>query len=172
MPVIVDGETIGSLCVLDVKPKIFSETEVEIIHTLAKALSLEQKRYFVEKNLKKASHEAQMANQAKSQFLASMSHELRTPLNAIIGYSEMLSEDATDMGFDSATEDLEKIMASGRHLLSLINDVLDLSKIEAGKMGIFVETFPLTPLLDEVAATVVPLVAKKQQRTGPENRDR
>ncbi len=110
--------------------------------------------------LEEARELAVAASSAKSQFLASMSHELRTPLNAIIGYSEMLSEDATDMGFDSATEDLEKIMASGRHLLSLINDVLDLSKIEAGKMEIFVETFPLTPLLDEVAATVVPLVAK------------
>lgn len=110
--------------------------------------------------LEEAREHAVAASSAKSQFLASMSHELRTPLNAIIGYSEMLSEDAVEMGFGSATEDLEKIMASGRHLLSLINDVLDLSKIEAGKMEIFVETFQLAPLLEEVAATVVPLVAK------------
>jgi len=81
-------------------------------------------------------------------------------LNAIIGYSEMLSEDAADMGFETAIEDLEKIMASGRHLLSLINDVLDLSKIEAGKMEIYVETFDLKPLLDEVTSTIEPLIAK------------
>ncbi|NJN05632.1 MAG: PAS domain-containing protein [Rhodobacteraceae bacterium] len=86
--------------------------------------------------LEEARQQAVSASSAKSQFLASMSHELRTPLNAIIGYSEMLSEDAQDLGFDTAIADLEKIMASGRHLLSLINDVLDLSKIEAGKMEI------------------------------------
>ena len=110
--------------------------------------------------LELARKEAEAASSAKSQFLASMSHELRTPLNAIIGYSEMLSEDAEDMGFDSAREDLEKIMSSGRNLLSLINDVLDLSKIEAGKMELYTETFALKPLLEEVVATVVPLVAK------------
>jgi signal transduction histidine kinase/CheY-like chemotaxis protein len=110
--------------------------------------------------LEEARRQAVLASSAKSQFLASMSHELRTPLNAIIGYSEMLSEDAHDMGFDTATEDLEKIMASGRHLLSLINDVLDLSKIEAGKMEVFVESFPLRPLLEEVTSTVAPLVSK------------
>ncbi|WP_295315189.1 response regulator [Roseobacter sp.] len=110
--------------------------------------------------LEDANDQALAASSAKSQFLASMSHELRTPLNAIIGYSEMLSEDAQDMGFDTATEDLEKIMASGRHLLSLINDVLDLSKIEAGKMEVYVESFDLGPLLDEVVATVAPLVSK------------
>ena len=110
--------------------------------------------------LEEANAQAVAASTAKSQFLASMSHELRTPLNAIIGYSEMLSEDAQDMGFETAIEDLEKIMASGRHLLSLINDVLDLSKIEAGKMEVYTETFALKPLLEEVATTVVPLVSK------------
>lgn len=113
-----------------------------------------------QQQLEKANEQSIAASSAKSQFLASMSHELRTPLNAIIGYSEMLSEDAQDMGFETATEDLEKIMASGRHLLSLINDVLDLSKIEAGKMEVYAESFALRPLLDEVAATVVPLVSK------------
>ena len=113
-----------------------------------------------QQQLEDANAQAIAASSAKSQFLASMSHELRTPLNAIIGYSEMLSEDAQDMGFETATDDLEKIMASGRHLLSLINDVLDLSKIEAGKMDVYTETFALRPLLDEVASTVVPLVNK------------
>ncbi len=110
--------------------------------------------------LEAANEQAIAASSAKSQFLASMSHELRTPLNAIIGYSEMLSEDAQDMGLENATEDLEKIMSSGRHLLTLINDVLDLSKIEAGKMEVFAETFALRPLLEEVGSTVMPLVAK------------
>ena len=113
-----------------------------------------------QQQLEDANAQAIAASSAKSQFLASMSHELRTPLNAIIGYSEMLSEDAKDMGFQTAIDDLEKIMASGRHLLSLINDVLDLSKIEAGKMEMYAETFALRPLLDEVASTVVPLVGK------------
>jgi signal transduction histidine kinase/CheY-like chemotaxis protein len=110
--------------------------------------------------LEEARGAAVAASSAKSQFLASMSHELRTPLNAIIGYSEMLSEDAADLGFDSAIDDLEKIMTSGRQLLSLINDVLDLSKIEAGKMEVYVETFALKPLVDEVATTIAPLVSR------------
>jgi signal transduction histidine kinase/CheY-like chemotaxis protein len=113
-----------------------------------------------QEQLEAANAQAIAASSAKSQFLASMSHELRTPLNAIIGYSEMLSEDAQDMGFETAIEDLEKIMSSGRHLLSLINDVLDLSKIEAGKMEVYTETFALRPFLDEVASTVVPLMTK------------
>ncbi|RBW53798.1 response regulator [Ruegeria sp. A3M17] len=113
-----------------------------------------------QEQLEEANAQAIAASSAKSQFLASMSHELRTPLNAIIGYSEMLSEDAQEMGFETAIDDLEKIMASGRHLLSLINDVLDLSKIEAGKMEMYPERFALRPLLDEVASTVVPLVSK------------
>ena len=78
---------------------------------------------------------------AKSDFLASMSHELRTPLNAIIGYSEMLHEEAGDLGQDAFLPDLEKIQGAGRHLLSLINNILDLSKIEAGKMDVLVEEF-------------------------------
>ena len=81
-----------------------------------------------------------MADRHKSEFLANMSHELRTPLNAIIGYSEMLQEDAADLGAEQFTDDLRKINAAGKHLLELINDVLDLSKIEAGKMELYLET--------------------------------
>ena len=87
-----------------------------------------------------------------------MSHELRTPLNAIIGYSEMLQEDAQDEGFDAFVPDLEKINGSGKHLLALINDVLDLSKIEAGRMELYIEQFDIRPLVEDVAATVRPLV--------------
>ncbi len=107
-----------------------------------------------------ARREAEAANSAKSQFLASMSHELRTPLNAIIGYSEMLQEDLTAEGMGNHVADLEKIHAAGRHLLTLINDVLDLSKIEAGKMELHIETFDVTETLNAVAATIRPLVEK------------
>ncbi|HEY9385259.1 MAG TPA: response regulator [Gemmatimonadales bacterium] len=103
---------------------------------------------------------SEAANSAKSQFLANMSHELRTPLNAIIGYSEMLEEEAAERGHDDYVPDLQKIRAAGRHLLALINDVLDLSKIEAGKMELHLDTFELKPALDAVATTVAPLIEK------------
>ncbi len=113
------------------------------------------------KLLAKAVKEAEEASKAKSTFLAKMSHELRTPLNAIIGYSEMLQEDARDEGNARAADDLDKILNAARHLLGLINDVLDISKIEAGKMELFLETFELNKLLREVASTVSPLIGKK-----------
>jgi signal transduction histidine kinase/CheY-like chemotaxis protein len=102
--------------------------------------------------------EAERANQAKSAFLASMSHELRTPLNAIIGYSEMLQEEAEDLGYTDLIPDLKKIGTSGKHLLDLINDILDLSKIDAGKMELFLESFDLATLVYEVEHTVRPLM--------------
>jgi signal transduction histidine kinase/pSer/pThr/pTyr-binding forkhead associated (FHA) protein len=103
---------------------------------------------------------AEEANKFKSQFLANMSHELRTPLNAIIGYSEMLEEETEELGVSNLKGDLQKIQAAGKHLLTLINDILDLSKIEAGKMELFLEPFNLPGLLDEVVTTVSPLIKK------------
>lgn len=109
---------------------------------------------------RRAEEEAEAANEAKSRFLASMSHELRTPLNAVIGYSEMLIEEAADLHHDDLIPDLQKIRGAGKHLLELINDVLDLSKIEAGKMDVFLETFAVDELLGEVATIIHPLVGR------------
>jgi len=103
---------------------------------------------------------AEAATRAKSEFLASMSHELRTPLNAIILYSELLQEEAADDGHQSSIPDLERIQSAGKHLLDLINGILDLSKIEAGKMPLLLETFDVGAMVDELVDTVGPLVYK------------
>ena len=108
----------------------------------------------------KARIEAEEANKAKSSFLANMSHELRTPMNAIIGYSEILIEECEEMEPEEIEQDLEKILSSGKHLLGLINDVLDLSKIEAGKMTLYFESISLRRLINEVVVTSSPLAEK------------
>lgn len=117
-----------------------------------------------ERELKEAKVAAEAANATKSQFLATMSHELRTPLNAIIGYTEMMQEEAEDNGHEVYVPDLKKVHSSARHLLALINDVLDLSKIEAGKMDLYLETVEVRPLIDDVVSVVSPLVDKKANK--------
>ena len=116
--------------------------------------------YVKTEELKILREQAQNASKAKSDFLANMSHELRTPLNAIIGYSEMLMEEAEDDGLDTYSDDLSKINSSGEHLLTLINDILDLSKIEAGKMELHIEEFEFEKHLSQIEATAKPLVEK------------
>jgi signal transduction histidine kinase len=125
-----------------------------------KSLLLEQRGL----ELNEAKEIAEAANHTKSQFLANMSHELRTPLNAIIGYSEMLAEEAQDIGREDIVSDLGRIRGSGKHLLSLINEILDLSKIEAGKMDLFLESFELKPMLKGVVDSLAPVVAANSNR--------
>ncbi len=125
-------------------------------------LNAELQRMIDEAN--RAQEAAERANRSKSIFLANMSHELRTPLNAIIGYSEMLQEEIEDLGKTSLTADLQKIHSSGKHLLGLINDILDLSKIEAGKMSLYLEDFDVSAMVEEVCTTIRPLIEKSTNR--------
>ena len=111
-----------------------------------------------------AKRAAEDASRAKSAFLANMSHELRTPLNAIIGYSEMIEEEIQDLGHIENVQDVQKIESAGKHLLALINDVLDLSKIEAGKMALHVENFDPAPMIEELVATLRPAIAKNSNK--------
>jgi signal transduction histidine kinase/ActR/RegA family two-component response regulator len=158
MPVIVDGKTIGSLCVVDTIPKKFSNTEVNIIGTLAKVLSLEQKRYFMEENLKKAVEESKKANEAKNQFLANMSHEIRTPLNGIIGFSEMLSSQEKD---ERKARILNMIEDSGNQLVQIVNDIFDYSRIESGKIRLHPVDFRLDETINETTGYFKDAALKK-----------
>ncbi len=116
----------------------------------------------MERKMEAAKEQAVNASKTKSEFLANMSHELRTPMNAIIGYGEMLKEDAEDDGNDAIVPDLDKIIAAGNHLLQLINDVLDISKVEAGHMDMFLEEFDIAKMIEEAASTVATLVEKNK----------
>ncbi len=152
----------GSVCwVRDRAFPVRNETG-EIYRIVGIAEDITQRKLAEE--FQQVAQNAQAASQAKSAFLANMSHELRTPLNAIIGYSEMLKEDAEDLGQEDFIPDLHKIQTAGKHLLSLISDILDISKIEAGRMELYLETFNPASLIDDVVSTVESLVEKNSNK--------
>ena len=154
------GELVSAQFVQIEETMALLEEKVATEHELQASLSRElEAAELRERELDEARRLADAANQAKSSFLASMSHELRTPLNAIIGYSEFLVEERGEIDEEEAADVIAKVVAAGRHLLGLINDILDLSKIEAGKMELFVERLEVASLIDDVLATIHPLAA-------------
>lgn len=164
-PLVHDDTVVAVLEIGSLKP--FTEEQLTWLEKAKSALAVTirmtldlERRSLTEKDLAKAKEEAEIANKTKSAFLANMSHELRTPMNAIIGYSEMLMEEAADVGQEGFIPDLKKINQAGNHLLSLINSVLDLSKIESGKMEAYAENFNIDGLIDMVIDTSQPLAAK------------
>ena len=160
VPLLRDGKLVGGLVIRRNEPGGFAPSVVKILQTFTGQSSLAIQNAQLFDDLRKKGDELEAASQLKSQFLANMSHELRTPLNAIIGVTEMMLEDAQDLKRDDDIEPLERVLRSGRHLLNLINDILDLSKIEAGKMDLHPETFSLAMLSSDVVKTIETLAIK------------
>jgi signal transduction histidine kinase len=162
VPLLRDGTPIGVLTLTRSTARPFTDKQTELATSFADqaVIAIENVRLFDE--VQEKSRQLAEASQRKSQFLANMSHELRTPLNAIIGVTEMLREDAEALKQD--VEPLDRVLGAGRHLLALINDILDLSKIEAGRMELHLETFPLAPVIADVAKTIEPMATKNGNR--------
>jgi len=160
VPLMRAGAAIGAVLLTRSEVEPFTQQQIDLITTFADQAVIAIANVTLFDEIQDKSRQLEQASQHKSQFLANMSHELRTPLNAIIGYSEILQEDAVDLGQDNLVTDLKKIESAGRHLLGLINDILDLSKIEAGKMDIYLEDVEIVPLLEEVRSIIVPMAEK------------
>jgi len=164
VPMLREGIPIGVLALArsDVRP--FTDKQIDVVCTFADqaAIAIENVRLFDE--IQEKSRQLQLASEHKSQFVASMSHELRTPLNAIIGLTEMMVKNAARFGTEKAQEPLQRVNRAGTHLLGLINQVLDLSKIEAGKLELSPETVNLAPLIDEVLGTARQLAEQNKNR--------
>ncbi len=166
-PIRLAGQIVGVLCCEQVgSVRRWTLEEQNFVGSMADLASLALEacnRKQAQEDLEEAKEAAEAANKAKSYFLANMSHEIRTPLNAIIGYSEMLQEDE-ERGVAHLVPDLRRIHSAGKHLLSLISDILDLSKIEAGKMELVIERFEVSGLVTDIAATMRPVVERNQNR--------
>jgi adenylate cyclase len=162
VPMLREGTAIGVLALMRNAVRPFSEKQIELVSTFADqaAIAIENVRLFEE--IQDKNQQLAQASQNKSQFLSSMSHELRTPLNAIIGLTEMMVTNAARFGTEKAQEPLCRVNAAGTHLLSLINEILDLSKIEAGKLELNPESVDLARLIDEVIGTAGQLAEKNK----------
>ncbi|MBV8752046.1 MAG: GAF domain-containing protein [Hyphomicrobiales bacterium] len=164
VPLLGPDRIVGALVVRRKQPGAFPQAAVDLLQTFGNqsVLAIQNARLFRE--IEEKGRELAEASKHKSQFLANMSHELRTPLNAIIGVTEMLREDAGDLKREDEIEPLDRVLRAARHLLGLINDILDLSKVEAGKMEIHIEEFAIAPLVDDAVKTIETQAAKNNNR--------